>query len=318
MRRFTCACSAFRAVALAVCLMARLDAQSKDSRRDPEQIGNRDVGSGVNFYSLEKEVALGRQLAQEVERAARIVEDPAAAEFLNRLAQNIARNSDAKCPVTAKIIESPEVNAFALPGGFLFVNSGLIGLAETEAELAGPVAHEIAHVAARHGTRQVSRAQIANLASIPLIFLGGWGGFAARQGAGLAVPLGFVKFSRAFEQEADRLALQYVYKSGYDPLGFIDFLERVSALDKKRPGALSDLLRSHPKIDARIRAAESDIQSILPERPQYVVSTSEFQDVRSRLVRLLDRRSEPAPSIPTLERKGGGEERPTLKRRENR
>src|SRR5262249_16264420 len=123
--------------------------QSKDKKTDPDQVGNRDVGKGVNFYSLEKEIALGKQMAQEIERQAKFVDAPVPAEYLNRLAQNLARNSDIKVPVTAKLIDSSEVNAFALPGGFLFVNSGLILKADTEAELAGVMAHEIAHVAAR-------------------------------------------------------------------------------------------------------------------------------------------------------------------------
>lgn len=240
--------------------MVALYGQSKDSRKDPDRIGDRNVGGGVNFYSLEKEVALGKQLAQEVERETKLVEDPVAAEYLNRLAQNLARNSDLMVPLTAKMIDSEQVNAFALPGGFLFVNTGLLLKADTEAELAGPIAHEIAHIAARHGTRQASRGQIASLASIPLIFLGGWGGFAARQGAGLAVPLGFLKFSRAFELEADLFGIQYMYKAGYDPTAFIDFFEKMMALEKKKPGTVSELFRSHPNIEARIRATQANIR----------------------------------------------------------
>ena len=195
------------AVVLCVIPLASVSAQSKNKKNNPEQIGNRDVGTGVNFYSLEKEIALGKQLAQEIERQARFVDAPIPAEFVNRLAQNLARSSDIRVPVTAKLIDSSEVNAFALPGGFLFVNSGLVLKADTEAELASAMAHEIAHVAARHGTRQASRGQVINLASLPLIFLGGWPGFAVRQGAGLAIPMAFLKFSRGFESEADLLGL---------------------------------------------------------------------------------------------------------------
>ena len=309
-------------------IAAPLDAQSKDSKKDPDQIGNRDVGTGVNFYSIEKEIAMGKQLAQEVEREARLVDDPVPAEFINRLAQNLARNSDLKVPVTAKLIESDQVNAFALPGGFLFVNSGLLLKAETEAELAGAMAHEIAHVAARHGTRQVSRGQIANLASIPLIFIGGWGGFAARQGAGLAVPLGFLKFSRGFEREADLLGIQYMYKAGYDPAAFIDFFERMAALERTKPGTLSELLRSHPNTDTRIKTAQAGIQD-LRRQSEYVVTTSEFNDVKTQLATKLNRRkATPGNTGPTLHRSKGGtepvetrdgapdkDERPTLKRR---
>src|SRR5271169_4553100 len=200
-----------------------------DKKKDPEAIGNRDIGKGVNFYSLEKEIALGKQLAQEVERQAKVIEDPTIAEYTNRIGQNLVRNSDAKVPFTIKVLDSEEVNAFALPGGFFFVNSGLILKAESEAELAGVMAHEIAHVAARHGTRQATRGEIAQvgmiIASIAIPY--GWTGYAIRQGAGMAIPLGFLTFSRANEREADHLGLQYMYKAGYDPAAFVDFFEKI-------------------------------------------------------------------------------------------
>jgi predicted Zn-dependent protease len=307
-----------------------LNSQSKDKKKDPEQIGNRDVGNGVNFYSLEKEIALGKQLAQEIERQAKFMDASIPAEFINRLAQNLARNSDIRVPVTAKLIDSSEVNAFALPGGFLFVNSGLVLKAETEAELASAMAHEIAHAAARHGTRQASRGQVINLASLPLIFLGGLPGFAVRQGAGLAVPLAFLKFSRAFEQEADLLGLQYLYKSGYDPTAFVDFFERLEAMEKRRPGTVSELFRSHPKVASRIKSTQRNIEELLSAQPQYVINTSEFQDVKEGLtISERGRKATSEKAGPTLRRKTGSgstipdgerdkaanDERPTLSRR---
>src|SRR5579862_3200111 len=179
----------FSALALAV-LIAVPVAVAEDKKKDPDEIGDRDVGKGVNFYSIEKEIALGKQLAQEVERQAKMVTDPVISEYVNRIGQNLVRNSDAKVPFTIKVIDAEEINAFALPGGFFFVNTGVLINADSEAEMAGVMAHEIAHVAARHGTRQATRGQLARFATIPLIFVGGWTGYAIYQGASLAIPMG--------------------------------------------------------------------------------------------------------------------------------
>jgi predicted Zn-dependent protease len=309
---------------------------AKDKKKDPDEIGNRDVGKGVNFYSLEKEIALGKQLAQEVERQAKIIDDPIVAEYVNRVGQNLVRNSDAKVPFTIKVIDSEEVNAFALPGGFFFVNSGLILKADTEAELAGVMAHEIAHVAARHGTRQATRGTIINYASIPLIFMGGWTGYAIRQGAGLAIPLGFLTFSRGFESEADLLGLEYMYKTGYDPTAFVDFFEKIQSLEKKKPGTMAKVFSTHPMTDDRIKNAQKNIQEYLKAKPEYVVTTSEFNDVKARLNAMHNRRKPDDKDVnrPRLRKAPGSggpiedengnekqpkkdeDERPTLKRRD--
>jgi len=307
--------------------------QKKDKTKDPDEIGNRDVGKGLNFYSLDKEIALGKQMAQEVERQAKIIDDPVVAEYVNRLGQNLVRNSDAKVPFTIKVLDSDEVNAFALPGGFFFVNSGLILKADNEAELAGVMAHEIAHVAARHGTRQASRSELVNYASLPLIFMGGWTGYAIYQAAGMAIPLGFLKFSRAFESEADMLGLQYMYKAGYDPTAFVDFFEKIESLEKTKPGTLSKVFSTHPMTEDRITAAQKNIQEMLKARPEYVLNTSEFMDVRTRLAMLENRtrtvNTQKDGDRPTLRRRSGNgtddgdgqdkpdqDERPTLKRRD--
>ncbi|HLK49720.1 MAG TPA: M48 family metallopeptidase [Bryobacteraceae bacterium] len=310
-------------------------AYAKDKKNDPDEIGNRDVGKGVNFYSLEKEIALGKQLAQEVERQARIIDDPIIAEYVNRVGQNLVRNSDAKVPFTIKVLDTEEINAFALPGGFFFVNSGLVLKADSESELAGVMAHEIAHVAARHGTKQATRGEIINLASIPLIFMGGWTGYAIRQGAGLAIPMGFLNFSRSFEREADYLGLQYLYKTGYDPTSFVDFFEKIQSLEKKKPGTVAKVFSTHPMTDDRIKAAQNEIQKILVAKPEYVVNTSEFNDVKGRLAMMHNRRkidNKDDPNRPRLRRAPGSgtgtidasgddqqkpdsDERPTLKRR---
>jgi predicted Zn-dependent protease len=302
-----------------------------DKKKDPDEIGNRDVGKGVNFYSIEKEIALGKGLAQEVERQAKIVDDPVIAEYVNRLGQNLVRNSDAKVPFTIKVIDTEEVNAFALPGGFFFVNSGLILKADSEAELAGVMSHEIAHVAARHGTRQATRGEIAQLATIPLIFMGGWTGYGIRQAASVAIPVGFLSFSRGFESEADLLGLEYMYKSGYDPGAFVDFFEKIQSLEKKKPGTMAKVFSTHPMTEDRITTAQKNIQEYLKERPEYVVTTSEFNDVKTRLMALHNKRKvdttqdsnrptlRKAPGASTGDSKdgkgGSDDDRPTLKRR---
>jgi predicted Zn-dependent protease len=308
--------------------------KKKTSKKDPDDIGEREVGKGVNFYSIEKEIALGKALAQDIERSARIVDDPVVAEYINRVGQNLVRNSDAKVPFTIKVIDSEEINAFALPGGFFFINSGLIMAAETEAEMAGVMGHEIAHIAARHGTRGATRGQLANLATIPLIFMGGWAGFGIRQAASVAIPVGFLYFSRGFEKEADLLGLQYMYKAGYDPNGFVDFFEKLQAKEKRKPGTIAKIFSSHPPTDDRVVDAQKNIQELLKERPEYVVTTSEFQEVKARLMMMSNRRKlDPEdPNRPRLRRKPGDgtqtgedddgrktksdeDERPTLKKR---
>ena len=225
------------ASAFLLCLALAAGARAGDDKKnDPSQIGNRDVGSGVNLYSIQKEIALGRQLAQEVERQSKLVDDPIIAEYVNRLGQNLVRHSDAKYPFTFKVVDDASLNAFALPGGYVFVNRGLIEIAEEEDELAGAMAHEIAHVAARHMTRQATRSDLARLLSAPAnVLLGGWGGYAARQSAGVALPAALLSFSREYESEADYLGVQYMYAAGYDPNGAISIFEKMETLERRSP-----------------------------------------------------------------------------------
>jgi len=311
----------------------------RNPKDDPDAIGSRDVGSGVNFYSLEKEIALGKQLAQEVERQAKVVDDPIIAEYVNRVGQNIVRNSDAKVPFTIKVLDSEEVNAFALPGGFFFVNSGLILKADNEAELAGVMAHETAHVACRHGTRQATKGELMEIGLIAgSIFTGyGWTGYAVRQLGSLAIPMTMLVFTRGMERQADYYGLQYMYKAGYDPVAFVDFFEKIETMEKKKPGAVAKVFASHPMDEDRIKAAEREIQTILQPRPQYIVNTSEFNDVKARLAMLHNRRKpeQEDPNRPRLRRAPGSgtgpvddgngtdpntktdDDRPTLKRRDS-
>ena len=312
------------------------------SKSDVNAIGNRNVGKGLDFYSIEREIALGKQMAQEVDKRAKFIDDPVITEYVNRVGQNLVRNSDARVPFTIKVIDSDEVNAFALPGGFFYVNSGILLHADEEAEMAGVMAHEIAHVCARHGTKQATKGEILNLASIPaMIFIPySWAGYAIYQGINLGVPLTFLKFSRDAEREADYLGLQYMYNAGYDPNAFVAFFEKVQEAEKKQPGTIPKAFSSHPPTPDRIEKAQKEISTILPARSQYIVTTSEFDSVKQRLQMIeLNLKAKDAKSNkPTLRKKtehnkggnttadggstssgsdqsGDDSDRPTLKRR---
>jgi beta-barrel assembly-enhancing protease len=278
---------------------------NKKKNADVDNIGNRNINKGsINFISFEKEIALGRSMAAEIERQVKLVDDPTINEYVNRVGQNLVRNSDAKVPFTIKVVESDEINAFALPGGFFYVNSGLILAADDESELAGVMAHEIAHVAARHGTENASKAQLVNIASIPLIFMGGVAGFGIRQAAGFLIPMQFLQFSRKAESEADYLGVQYLYKTGYDPGAAVSFFEKLQAKESARPGSVSKMFSTHPPTGDRIESTKTNIEAVLPDREEYVVTTSEFQRVRGLLAQIENRRpSEEESGKPSLKRK---------------
>ena len=311
----------------------------KNTKDDVDAIGNRNVGKGPNFYSLEREIALGKQLAQEVERSSKLIDDPVVTEYVNRVGQNLVRNSDAKVPFTIKVIDSDEVNAFALPGGFFYVNSGLILRAEEESELAGVMAHEISHVCARHGTKNATKGEAMQLAMIPLMLLGpgGWAGYGIYEAASLAIPVTYLKFSRDAEREADYLGVEYMYKAGYDPNSYVTFFERIQADEKRRPGTIPKVFSTHPPTPDRIEATQKEIARILPAKQEYIVTTSEFDSVKSRLRNIMFARkaTDNQPGKPTLRTKtaqstkqptstsdpnatttdGSDDDRPTLKRR---
>jgi predicted Zn-dependent protease len=276
-----------------------------DDKDNPLMIGKRNINKGqIDFYSIDKEVALGRQLAAEVDRESKFVTDPIIIEYVNRVGQNIVLHSDVKTPVEIKVIDSNDVNAFALPGGHLYINRAVIETADNEAELAGVIAHETGHVAARHGVEQASKANLINYGSIPLIFLGGIGGFAIRQAAGLAVPLTFLKFSRGAEEEADRLGAQYMWAAGYDPHAMVTFFEKLQAKEKKKPGTIAKAFSTHPMTSDRIKEV-GNLVARFPDKQEYEISSSEFDNVKSRLISINAERR------PADERGG----RPTLKRR---
>ena len=313
------------------------DSQIKHNggKTDVDAIGNRNVGCGRgvgNWYSVERQVAMGRQFAQQVESQVKLVNDPVVTEYINRLGQNLVRNSDAQVPFTIKVIDSDVVNAMALPGGFFYVNSGLILAADEEAEVAGVMAHEIAHVAACHAAREQTRASLLQMASIPFIFVGGGIGYAGYEAAGLAGMFGILKFSRGFEAEADYLGIEYMYRAGYDPSAFVSFFEKVQAMEKKKPGTLAKAFDTHPQSQDRIEKSQEEIRKILPARAQYVVTTSEFDEVKARLGaienkhKLLDEKDSNKPSLRRTSNqtdksddgKGSSDDdRPTLKRRDD-
>jgi beta-barrel assembly-enhancing protease len=303
------------------------------SEDDVAAIGTRNIGGrGMgNWYSTDWEIRTGKQYSMEIEKSAHLVTDPVIVEYVNRVGQNIVKNSDCKVPFTIKVIDSDEINAMALPGGFFYVNSGLILAADEEAELAGVMAHETAHVCAHHAARQMTRMNMMQISSIPLLIMtqGSWTGYGIYEAAQLAIPITFLQFSRQFESEADWLGLQYMYRAGYDPQAFIQFFEKLDALEKHHPGALAKVFADHPQTPDRIARSEDEIATIMPAKPDYVVTTSEFDDVKARLARLENKRKindGKGGNKPTLRRVGGSnndpnnpasstDDRPTLGRR---
>ncbi len=307
----------------------------KGSVNDVDAAGTRDIGGrGMgNWFSTDWEVRNGKSYAMEIERSSHLITDPVIVEYVNRVGQNIVKNSDAKVPFTIKVLDSDEINAMALPGGFFYVNSGLILACDEEAELAGVMAHEIAHVAAHHAARQMTRMEYAQIGMVPLMFIGGYTGYGIYEAAQIAVPLSFLSFSRSFEAQADWLGVQYMYRSGYDPQAFVQIFEKLQALEKRKPGVLARAFSDHPQTPDRIANSEEEIATILPARSDYIVSTSEFDDIKARLARLQNKRKVDGskdPNKPTLRRtstsnndpnstqdkSNTGDDRPTLGRRE--
>lgn len=299
---------ALTALLVAVPVLAQDNSNKKplEEKDDPTLIGKRNINKGnLSFYSIDREVALGRQMASEIDHRSPLITDPIVNEYVNRIAQNLVLHSDAKVPFVIKVVDAEEVNAFALPGGFLYVNRGLLEAADNEAEVAGVMAHEIAHVAARHGIEQASKGELLQWGSLPLIFFGGWGGYIVQQVAGIALPLTFLKFSRGAEKEADRLGAQYMWAAGYDPNALVTFFEKLQAQEKRKPGTLEKMFSTHPMTGDRI----SEVRKLIvrfPDRADYQLSSSEFRDVKSRLTAFSASRRSPGS------RDNG---RPTLKRR---
>ncbi len=306
----------------------------KGSEEDVNAVGQRNIGGrGMgNWYSTNWEVGTGKQYSMEIEKSSHLITDPVIVEYVNRVGQNIVRNSDSKVPFTIKVLDTDEINAMALPGGFFYVNSGLILACDSEDELAGVMAHEISHVAAHHAAREMTKMNYMQIGSIPLMIFtqGTWTGYGIYEAAQLAVPLTFLQFSREYESEADYLGIQYMYRAGYDPQGMVSIFEKLSALEKHKPGALSRAFSDHPATPDRIANVETEIATILPARPDYLVTTSEFDTVKARLARLQNKRGlndKKNANKPTLRRTSStnndpnapstnsGDDKPTLGRR---
>jgi predicted Zn-dependent protease len=282
-------------------------AVADDKKQDPNSIGDRRVAHR-SIISEEKEIGIGKQYSEEIDKSAKVVNDPVINEYVNRVAQNIARNSDLKVPLTVKVIDAPGINAFALPGGFLYVQSGLLLAADGEAQVAGVIAHEVAHVAARHWASQQTKATILQYAMIPLIFTPMTYGvyYGVMEAYMNGVPLAFLKFSRNDEAEADYLGMQYLYKAGYDPASYEEIFSKVIDEERRSPGSVPKVFMDHPPTPDRIVAIDKEMKTILPPRPQSLVSTSEFNDVQARL-----------RSMITNRRKGRDENAPTLQKRDD-
>ncbi len=285
------------------------------TNEDPSMIGKRNINKGlIGGGSLEKEVSLGRQLAAEVDRQAKFIDDPVITEYVNRVGQNVVLHSDAKVPFTIKVIDSDEANAFALPGGFFYVNKGLVLMADSEAEVAGVMAHEIAHVTARHAVENMRKGQLLEAgALIGSIFTGGIAGMIYQNLAGLGLTAVFLKFTRGAEEEADRLGVQYLYAAGYDPGAMSTMFEKLTAKNKKKPGFIAKAFSTHPQSVDRMEASRV-LVARFPDRDEYVLSTSEFQRVKARLLRLSNARASTAGDISAGT--DGAPGRPTLKRRQ--
>jgi predicted Zn-dependent protease len=310
----------------------------KGSIDDVSAVGTRNIGGrGMgNWYSTEGEIKMGKQYADEIEKSTKLINDPVVTEYVNRIGQNIVKNSDCKVPFTIKVIDTDEINAMALPGGFFYVNSGLILAADEEAELAGVMAHETAHVCAHHAAREMTRMNYAQLGSIPLIMMTGysWTGYGIYEAINIAIPMTFLMFSREFEGQADYLGVQYMYRAGYDPQAFVTFFEKIQNLEKQKPGAVAKAFSNHPQTPDRIQHTQEEIAKILPARDEYLVTTSEFDDVKARLARIENKRKliDPKNGKPTLRRvtttdpnatttdpnaPQNGDDRPTLHRRDD-
>jgi beta-barrel assembly-enhancing protease len=246
-----------------------------------------DVGINVNKVNsdtINKETRIGQAMAREVERVSRIIDDPATTQYLNNLAQNLARNSEASFPIQVKIIESDVKNELVLPGGFLYVNDGLILQAETEPELAGALAYGIAYGTLRCGEGHVvpdDPMQIGSMAAF-IFEPYGWAGYRVYEGMNLAIPLTYLKEERKLVLAADRLGLSYLHQTGYDPRESVSLLERIS-LSLAKSKNESNALSAFPPLAVRLDCMRKEIAKVFPALETEAVLSSEFEKAKDRL-----------------------------------
>jgi predicted Zn-dependent protease len=277
--------------------------QDKRSKSDADinAIGHRRIVHDANFYSPEREKELGKALSQAVERSSKLLNDPIVAEYIERVAQNVANNSDAHIPVTVRVIDSDVVNAFTLPGGYQYINLGLLLQLHGEAELASLLARGIAHTALRSAAREATKGELMELATVPLILTpAGWSS---------TIPLTELKIRRQDELDADYFGLQYLYKAGYDPKCFTDFVQRIWGTSSATAKNVPKVLSIFPPLNERLTALQNEIANTLPPRDGAIVSTAEFDVFKERLPaqrpegtvpKLRTKNAEPRNSSPNL------------------
>ena len=249
-------------------------------------VGYACASSGVNkgqfnMVSLQEEWQLGAQLEQDIARELTLVRDPAALAYLNRMGQRIVAQTElAQAPWEFHIVADPQINAFNIPGGHVYVNTGLVAATDNAAELAGVIAHEASHGVSRHGTEMLSRAQLVNIgASLVLGPRPAWYTQILAQVVGAGY---FAKYGRDAEREADHLGVIYMYNAGYDPHGMVTMFQELLSRRKSQPGSVETFFSSHPITEERIQTSRAQIEQ-LPPRPNLITNDAEFAGFRQRL-----------------------------------
>jgi len=239
----------------------------------------------LQLISVNDEIALGRQAQQEVRRQVPELRDATINNYVENLGRRIAARADGpRYPYSFDVANKREINAFALPGGPIWVHRGAIDAAQNEAQLAGVLAHEIAHIANRHAASQITKGTFANvgLGVLGALLGGGNGAKIAQMGAGIAAQATMMKFSRDAEREADMKGLSYMRRAGYDPRGMVEFLQVLRARQGRDPGSVQTFFASHPAPTERVARLQQEANRLAGGRRD----SAQFQQVQSRLNRL--------------------------------